>query len=335
MDKGGYLQAIYNWTIDGGAGSDDNMVVMGSGGNVLIYGGTDPSTTDFTLIGSFFVGAFPLSRKLAIAYGGELYVVSSYGLISLRQLLQGVLVDDPSAGPSSKINRFLREVVADGLDSYVWALHVYPGDGFMQIMAPYNTGSRVNAIQYQQNLLTRGWGMWRGVPAVCAAPWEGRYMMGTPDGRVLEYYGGLDENSAFIGSDPGVAIEYSILTSYVAPGGNPVTNKIVDFIRAQQITRVDVNANIRAIYDYELNPMIAAATGAAGPDGGALWGVSAVDPDAGVWDSAVWAGSPGPQSLTVGSLGQGRVVAIAMRGMSSERMTFVSWDVAYHEGTFL
>lgn len=328
LSKGGYVQAIYNWTIDGGAGSDDNMVVMGSGGDVLIYGGLDPESGPFELIGSFFIGKFPRSRKLAIAYGGELYAISTYGVISIRQLLQGVLYEAPSVGPSSKINRYLREVVALGLDSHSWALHTYPGDGFMQIIAPYNVDNRANALQYQQNLLTQSWGLWRGVPIASAANWKGQYIIGTPDGRVVEYTGTLDEASNFAGALPGVAIEYDVLTSYVAPNGNPTTNKIVGFIRAKQITRASVAATIRAVYDYELTPTLPAGnTPPADPDG-ALW-------DTGLWDAAVWAGAPGPESSTVGTMGIGRVVAIAMRGQSTERLTFVAWDVAYTEGTFL
>jgi hypothetical protein len=193
LAHGGELLALFNWTIDGGEGIDDYLVAVGRGGDVLVYQGYDPATTaTFDMKGSWFVGEFPESRRIAAEYGGELYLLSTYGVMSLRDLMQGVEITTTPTTPSSKINRFLRPAVEAGKDKRNWALHTYPGDGFLQIVAPYDEASLGTAIQYNQNLLTRAWGLWQNVPVNCAASWSGKYMIGDQQGRVWEYAGGAD-----------------------------------------------------------------------------------------------------------------------------------------------
>tara|TARA_B110000503_G_scaffold135377_1_gene215877 strand:+ start:583 stop:2130 length:1548 start_codon:yes stop_codon:yes gene_type:complete len=325
---GGEIKAIFNWTVDGGLGVDDILVVVSGGGDVLTYKGTDPNSIDtFELIGAYYVGSFPASRKVGLTYGGELYLISTFGVISVRQLMQGILYEDPSLGPSAKINRYLRDAVESGRESYDWSMTIYPSDGFLQIIAPYNLSNNENAIQYQQNLMTQAWGLWRGVPIRSAASWKGLYLIGTPDGRVVEYYGSLDNSSTFAGGPTGTSIDYSILTSYQAPAGNTTSYKKVNFIRPIQVTRFQINAVTRAIYDYEFDAMLPTPNGLPN-SGGDDW-------DAATWDASIWSGQQGSESTVDGVLGQGRVIAVAMRGRSSDRLTFVSWDIDYQTGGFL
>ena len=142
---GGELKAIFNWTIDGGDGIDDMLIAISRGGDVLVYQGTDPDavSTDplaFNMVGSYWIGEFPESRRVGMQYGGELYLLSTFGVISIRQLFQGVLEIDPAVNPSAKINRFLRPDVQDNKDSFVWSMHMYQPDGFWTIIARGLTG---------------------------------------------------------------------------------------------------------------------------------------------------------------------------------------------------
>ena len=61
---GGALIGVWSWTIDGGSGVDDFLVAISRGGDILIFQGADPSLADFALIGSWFVGEVPDSRKI-------------------------------------------------------------------------------------------------------------------------------------------------------------------------------------------------------------------------------------------------------------------------------
>ena len=52
--RGGYIKAMASWTLDGGAGMEDQLVLFSSNGEAVIYGGTDPDS-GFSLTGIFQV----------------------------------------------------------------------------------------------------------------------------------------------------------------------------------------------------------------------------------------------------------------------------------------
>lgn len=201
MPHGGNLVGLWNWTVDGGNGVDDMLVAISRGGDVIIYQGEDPEITPTEGVpwqtrGAWFIGAVPNSRRIVADYGPDLYVLSTYGLTSLNDLLRG----NPITGqtPSRKINRFLRADVENGKDSSAWQLVVHPADGFLQIVTP--KPAQTPYIQYTQNLQTAAWGFWEGVPILGADSWSGDYYMGGEDGVVYINDGPLD-NTELLNED--------------------------------------------------------------------------------------------------------------------------------------
>ena len=195
MPHGGNLQALYNWTVDGGAGVDDLMVAISRGGDVIVYQGEDPEITPngtnqgpWSTRGAWYIGEVPATRRLAVEYGPDLYILSTFGLTSLNTLLQGVPMLTDS--PSRKINRFLRADVEAGKNSYAWQMTSHPGDGFLQIITPKPRSTPY--VQYNMNLQTGAWGLWENVPIFCADSWSGEYYMGGPNGTVFINDGGVD-----------------------------------------------------------------------------------------------------------------------------------------------
>jgi lysophospholipase L1-like esterase len=193
MPHGGNLQGLYNWSVDAGIGIDDMLVAIGRGGDVIVYTGIDPEGADFTSRGLWFLGETPKSRRIAVEYGPDLYILSTYGIASLANLLKGDPVEYPAI--SSKISRFLRTDIANGKDSSAWQLLLNPSDGFMQIVTP--KPSAAPYLQYNLNTQTGAWGFWEGVPILGASPWQGDYFFGGPDGRVYIYDGVLDGTTLF------------------------------------------------------------------------------------------------------------------------------------------
>jgi hypothetical protein len=319
---GGELLLLTTWTLDGGNGLDDYLVGISRGGDVLTYQGSDPSQPDWNLTGSFFVGQMPASRKSTKAYAGQLYILSTFGITSLQDLVQGVDPSDMGKSQSAKINRILRGQVIAQKDSPGWELTIHPADGFMQVIQPWEFAN--NAIQYNQNLLTKAWGYWNSVPMKCAETWQAEYYMGGTDGRVYQYFGSRDEVT--IAGSTGVSIPFSILTSFQAVGDH-ATWKQNGLIRVVGVVGGDVVYNMKSIYDYnviaEANP----------PSGGisivpALW-------DAAIWDSGVWDGELTGNYKTEGGQGIGRTLAVAMKGESQSRITIVGWDLTVTGGGFL
>ena len=195
MPHGGTLVGLWNWTVDGGDGVDDMLVAVGQGGDVIVYQGEDPEITPngsnlgpWSTRGTWFIGEVPKSRRIVTDYGPDLYVLSTFGVTSLNDLLRG----NPIFGqtPSRKINRFLRADVETGKSSPAWQLTVHPGDGFLQIITP--KPAQTPYLQYTQNLQTAAWGFWEGVPIFGADSWGGDYFMAGPDGVVYINDGVLD-----------------------------------------------------------------------------------------------------------------------------------------------
>ncbi len=319
---GGELLALANWTLDGGDGVDDYLVAISRAGDVLTYRGPDPSDAAWTLTGSYFVGEMPDSRRCTQDYGGQLFILSTFGIVSLHDLTQGVDIADIGKSVSAKINRILRGQVIQKKDTAGWMLTIHPADGFLQILEPWS--NEVDAIQYNQNLLTRAWGYWRNVPAKCAESWQAEYYMGGDDGQVYVYDGQLDNTT--ISGGAGSAIDFSILTSFQAVGDH-ATYKQNGMIRVVATQSGDVSYNIKSVYDYDI---LAAADA---PSGNAATSPSTWDNA--VWGSAKWDGEVNGAFKLEGGNGIGRTLAVAMKGESQSRITVVGWDLTVTTGGYL
>ena len=318
---GGELMGLWNWTVDGGDGVDDFLVAISRGGDVLVYYGTDPTLPNFGLRGSYFIGEVPESRRLCVEYGGDLYMLSTFGVTSIRDLLQGH-ESSHTNGPAAKISRFLRQAVQDGKDDHNWSMTVHPADGFLQVITPFDqTGA---AQQYNQNLLTQGWGRWDGVPLNCAETFNGNYFFGTREGQVFLYDGTLD--GTLLDGTVGEPVSFDILTSFQAPN-NHSTYKRVGIIRPIGVLAGTASVNVKAVYDYKIETQLAPPP-VLTPSAGSLW-------DEAVWDEDVWDFTLSGASLPVGAAGIGRAFAVAMKGSSSTRINILGWDVLYTEGDFL
>jgi len=218
---GGNLMGIYTWSLDGGDGMDDYFIACSRGGDVAVYRGSDPEATDWSIVGSWFIGELPESRRVAAEYGSEMYILSTFGITSLRDLLQGTVANDLRSSPSAKVNRFLQADVNSGKVNQEWAVEIHPADGFMQVLTP--APSNTPFIQYNQNLQTKAWGFWRDVPVISATTWNGDYFMGGMDGVVYIYDGELD-GTTLPGADLFTPFPPNIANRWTQDGPAPTTN---------------------------------------------------------------------------------------------------------------
>ena len=329
FQHGGELKALYSWTVDGGIGVDDLLIAVSRGGDVLVYKGSDPGSVDnFALVGSWYVGELPESRRIGLAVGGELYLLSTGGIINCRDLLKGVETTEAANtySPTAKISRYLRPVMTQFKSSRVWNMAIYPADGFLQIIAPYSFDNA--QTQYCQNLLTKAWGLWDGVPVNCAVSWNGKYLIGAPDGRVWDYDGVLDGTELpGEGALVGGPVQFDVLTSFQPIAEGYALNCTVGMLRAVGVTQGELNLKLEAVYDYQF-PYSTVPPPIVPTLFGALWDVA-------LWDDAEWPGGNTSRSVTQGASGIGRVVAISMSGSASSRVTFAGWNGIYRKGGFL
>ena len=326
LKHGGNLAGLFSWTIDGGEGLDDYLVAVGREGDVIPYLGTDPSDANAWFSkGAYFIGAVPKGTQFATEQGGDLRILSSFGVISMNDLLQGVDGKDVQALTQTlKIASFIRPQLAALRTEDGWDTKFLPSIGSYIIKSPRDVQG--NYTQYVENVTTTGWGIWRDVRMTAVNDWNSTVFFGTDDLRVMRMDVNLDDVQ-IAPADPennGQNIDWSLLTTFQS-WGEPTVFKRVKYIRAQfLIGKAAISQSSQARYDFDLGE----ATVAESPpnEEGALWDIA-------IWDTAIWADDSidGLNDLS-GAWGNGRYVAIASRGKSNTETFLIGWDVVWDSG---
>jgi hypothetical protein len=321
---GGDLRGLWSWTYDGGVGTDDALVAVSGGGDLLIYQGTDPSSVStFGLQGVWFVGGVPSGRRLCTDFGGDLLVMSSTGIQPLSKLVTGTVLYDRSQYRTAKISNLFNQLQAATATIRGWAMRLHPLDACLLVLVP--TANNQPTQQLVMSLSTQGWHQYRDMPmGVCAEAWGGLLYFGTPDGRVC-INDGYTDGRTLVAPSASTPIQWSLLSAY-SNLGSP-RKKRVQIIRPRVLSQggaIVFQATARYGWDMsEIGPV-----SGVGISSGAAW-------DSARWDQSVWGGQYQPQSAIFGGAGCASEVAIAIRGSSTSRMTLTGVDVAYDQGGLL
>jgi len=327
LRNGGALRGLFSWTVDGGQGVDDLFVGVSGSGDVVVYQGDDPTSADsWAIRGVYYIGTLPKGPNFATEQGGELYMLSTFGVISMTDLLNGVAISSSQQNSATaRIAGELRQRLSrEGSDSG-WAIRSIPSEGGVLISTPVRAAQR--PIQYYYNLTVGGWGFWRDLDIRSFNTWRSTVVFG--DGSLRVLFMNKDIDDVVFPPTPGifngVPIEFSTLTSFTALD-SPAQFKRVKFIRPDVIGAEEPIFATAARYDYALTEgSIPLSVAPLSVD--SLWGVD-------LWDVAVWGSANFVQGFDTvyGAEGIGRTVAIAYRGEAYKPFTLVGWDVIYDIG---
>lgn len=322
--RGGDLVGLYNWTVDGGAGRDDNLVAVSRSGDVIPYTGDDPSSANtWTMTGNYFVGEMPSGNQCVSEYGGDMYILSCLGLVSMRELMSGVAVGDGSQTLGFRVARLLREDLRALKDQRGWQFRYNPNEGLLIVNIPF-TGSRYR--QYIYNMDQGGWALWRDVPMLCCDMYDNVLYFGTEDGRVCSMDVSAD-NVQIDTAQPSTPVSWFVLTAF-SDMGQPAVNKRLGFVRPNFIAQQPPGYTIQTQFDYDVGEPLAPVVSVTS-NNLAVW-------DTALWDSAFWVGEEGsPNFKLLGGANMGRAVAIAMAGTSKTETFFTGWDISWTTGGFL
>lgn len=322
---GANLAGLFNWTIDGGAGVDDYLVAVSRAGDVMPYQGTDPSDAEkWSLVGQWFIGTIPKGSRFGSQEGGNLNLLSIYGLTAMDELIVGV--DGKNARAQSeagKVAIILRNAMERYINNDGWQVNYIPAQGTLLINSPQKGDGQY--IQYARSTTVQGWGFWREVPMLSFDEWDGKVYFGTDDGRVMvmdTFIDGVQITPPAEGPN-GVPVNFSILSTF-QDLGEPALFKRGKYCRPQFISLDIPSATCTFRYDYNLSETVNNRTLQSGTVG--IW-------DIGVWDANLW-GSETPTGFNEpqGGSGYGRTVAIAMAGKTRAETSFISWDVTWDTG---
>ena len=323
FNHGGKLVGLYSWTVDGGEGIDDHLVAVSTSGDVMVYKGTDPSSVaTWELVGQYYIGVPPAGRRIAKQQGGDLYLVSQYGIIPLTRLLQGALVQQEDA----QLTRNIAPLIADTLFStratLGWSMCNVPEHNVFLVTTPKVTGE--NWLQYCLSTRTQGWTQWESMPINCGEVYLGEFYIGNETDVV--YKTDVNQDNIAAAGTGGTDITFNLLTSFQEHGEIGMYHRIM-FIRPVFLTGGSPGANLEARYDYDMNAA-SASDSAATVSGLATWDVS-------LWDVAIW-GSALVTLERVGSAqGIGRAMAVAMSGSSNTETGLIRIDTLFDTGGYL
>ena len=318
---GGYLSALYGWTLDSGVGPDDYLVATSSAGDVIVYAGTNPSSSaTFGQVGVWFVGPFPIGRRQGSRFGGDLLLLSSYGVISCKDLLEGKNPFTYEGSLSYKINRLLNAKMQRTIMDYGWEIKLHPDLAKIVICSPKESNQPYTQYTYDINL--QAWSIWNGIPMTTSESYSNTFYAGAAL-KVYKVTGTLD-NVTLAASDP-QPIYWSFLTSY-SELEEPQVNKVVEFIRPRFYAGGEPTYKVKAYYDYDLSDQ-AQISGSSGVTGSA-WDVDA-------WDSAIWGGGKDKFQELKGASGMGRTVALAMSGASTQETVLIDMGMMWRSGGML
>lgn len=314
---GGNLVALFNWTVDGGEGTNDYLVAISSSGDVILYLGDDPSS-DFTQRGQWYIGPPPAGRRIGGAFGGELYLLSAYGIIPLTRLIAGALIQQDDIYLSRKITPLINTQMTITSDELGWEIKLVSTENILLVATPDRIG--FDDIQFVQALNSKGWAVYRDIPYFTGDTYEGQFYIGTADGRVLKHTGTQD--AVDINGENGVAIEWSSLSVF-QEYGEVGRYKITQFIRPVFLAQQAPSYSVEARYDYNLSEVLAPP--AASVNTGSVW-------DVGIWDVALWGGDFIEVEKPVGGSGIGRNIAVAVNGSSAASTILVRYDLMFTTG---
>jgi hypothetical protein len=306
--NGGAVVGLANWTQDDGAGVDDRLCIIGSGGDLVIYEGTDPGdATKFSAIGTWFIGQPPVGRRSFTTGGGNVYVLTTIGVVPVNQVVQGGLdnlltSDTALLSQLRKLQSQLNTDFSSLINTTGWEMLTVPTKAMLIIARPSASVSEHIQYAFQQHQLA--WSRLLDIPAVTISRRLNEVYGGTADSRVIRYLDGFTDAQKIDGT--GAVEVRARLTPAFSYFGNPGVQKMAQMIRCNFLATKAPAYAVRMNVDFSISGV--GATGVPSFSVGSLW-------DSAFWDAGIWAGG-------VGSFGEWR--AVEGMGYSLSPSIFVS-----------
>lgn len=309
--RGGTLVAIATWTIDAGYGVDDNLVFVTSEGEVLVYHGTDPSSSaTFALIGVWQLGN-PIGKRCLKKYGGDLLVLTLDGLIPLAAGLQSSRLD-PRVALSDKIQGAFSTAAALYKNIYGWQIVLSAGNDALWVNVPITVGSQQ---QYVMNIITRAWCNFTGWYANCWETYNEKPYFGGNGVVAVAWDDGFADNATNIPARALQAFNY-----FDARGVEKYFTRARPTILTNGSPSIFVGVNT----DYDLSDSTAALSFSSTST--AVWGTSR-------WDVGLWGSSLIVTNNWQGVTGIGYAGAVQLKSSSQGlEIEWASTDVVYQNG---
>lgn len=200
--KGGSILNMFSWTVDGGAGPDDRLVIITTKGEMIVYQGTNPGTAStWSLVGTYTIPT-PVGYRCSLQVGSEVLILTVSGLYTMTSLINGSGYDS-SNSITTKIKDLFSDVIAT-LNPALYnscSMVSYPAEDALFVFVPFSTTHKVLVF----NTIAKAWCTFSNFNANCA--------MSTKEGIYL-----FDGNKVYIGwndfTDDGIQITATLKQAY-------------------------------------------------------------------------------------------------------------------------
>jgi len=267
-NKGGYLQAIANWTVDGGSGPNDYACFISNKGQVSIYQGTDPtSASTWSLVGTFDLPP-PISDRCVSRIGSDVGVITLQGVLPISTALPFDPSADRSVAITSRIQNQMFQWASLYNQNFGWQLISFPLQTLLFLNVPIATNS--NQVQGVMNTLTGAWCQFTGWNANCFEIFNNNLYWGDNFGNVNQGYMGGSDLFSTINADMQCAFNYF---------DDPGRTKRMTLVQPLLTVSGPITPSIGVDVSFSNSTTSAPVTNFT--TGGALWDVA-------LWDQALW-----------------------------------------------
>ena len=311
MTKGGFVQAVGTWTVDTRQSVDEYIAFITSRGEVIVYQGTDPSSsTTWDLVGVYSIGP-PIGRRCKLRIAGDLLIISLDGVNGMSSTLSTDRAAANRVSITANILNTMNQSAALYKSNFGWQFIEY-AKGTLAIMNVPAVENKTS-YQYVMNVLTGAWCRFTGINANC---WEvdtkDNIYFGGNDGSVYQWDIGPSDYSNNITAhvesayhamgNAAVLKRWTMLQPLMISDGQviPAVGVNIDFVDSDQLS-------------YSV-PIIPAS---------ALW-------DAVSWDQFSWATAAlqSPNWISVGGIGHYISVETQVVTGQSKQLSAPIWGVS-------
>ena len=330
--RGGFLQAIATWTVDGGAGPQDYIVFITSEGEFIVYQGSSFATAFGTagamaLVGVYYI-ARPLGRRCWIKFGGDCLVLTELGLFPLSRSLQAATIDRTTALTDKIQPTFVQLAALTQANNWRgWQIELCQYGQFLIISVP-STG---NFQQLVMQLQSKGWSNWTGWNANCLLYTDGVLYYADAVQVYVAYMGSSDLQLAS-GSYVPSNIQSTILSAFTQlkiQGQQKHIKLIRPYLTSTGSLQPYVVGSAVDYNQYVIQTSMQSGVSYTGTVG--IW-------DVGLWDSALWGTTAGVQSKQWQTVAQFPCFAFApywQFNQQSGQIALTAYDVLFVPGGVL
>jgi hypothetical protein len=320
--RGGYLNQIITWTIDDGNGADDHLVAISSQGEFSVYQGTDPEGADTWSLQGVYYGATPVGRRAAARYGGDIVVLTQFGILYLSDLLKSTKVNPSSDNNAKYIQQLIAASIGLTGDRFGWQPFVFaPGNMFMVNVPATDTTS----YQYAMNDITKAWSEFLGYDAYCWELHQNMPIFGSFGGVYRAWEGTTDDASidpvtGALTEGADIRAEAQTAFSYFDSMG---VQKHFKMVRPTILSRGAFSINFSVNTDFVFDSPLAPAAFSINVPG--KW-------NDGLWNDATWGGGLKTYKTWQGVTGIGTAGAIRLLIISGQETYWAATDWVYEDG---